>query len=84
MYNEIVKGALDGVKESNPPCLESKDEKVINEIVSQALTHGGYPSVVSSVIFDKWGVRIEGVLMNGNGVLLEFKYDFENGEFTTD
>ena len=85
MYVEIlkiVKGALNGIRESKSPCVESKDERVINEIVSQALTNGGYSQPVCLCIFLNGG--IEGVISNEGIIELKFKYEFERGEFTTD
>ena len=88
MYNEIVKGELDAIRSEALPCIEGKDERVINERVSQALTGAGYPDILCLAIFQNWGIRIEGVIMNGidmnGGPLLHFFYDWESGEFTTE
>jgi hypothetical protein len=85
MYNEIVKGALDGILQTHPESIESKDERVINEIVSQALTNGGYPNIQCLSIFVSWGKKVEGVIHNGVSGVNEFKfrYDFESGKFQT-
>ena len=85
MYNDIVKGALDGILQTNAESIESKDERVINEIVSQALTNGGYPNIQCLSIFLSWGKKVEGVIHNGvNGVNeFKFRYDFESGKFQT-
>jgi hypothetical protein len=85
MYNEIVKGALDSILQTHPESIENKDERIVNEIVSQALTDGGYPNIQCLSIFLNWSKGVEGVIHNGVSGINEFKfrYDFENGEFTT-
>ncbi len=86
MYNEIVKGELDTIRIEALPGIESKDEKVINERVSQALTGAGYPDILCLAIFQNPS-EIEGVLMDGmdmnKGPQLHFFYNWESGEFTT-
>jgi hypothetical protein len=85
MYNEIVKGALDGILQTHPESVESKDERIVNEIVSQALTDGGYPNIQCLSIFRQWGKKVEGVITNVVSEVNEFKfrYDFESGKLQT-
>ncbi len=80
MYNEILKGVLDSIRET-PESLEGKDERVINERVTQALRDRGVMDTVCSAVFLNWGIRIEGLLFNDRGeTFSKFRYDFENGE----
>jgi len=85
MYNEIVKGLLDGIRVDNSPYIESKDERGINQIVSEGLRDGGYPNTQCLSIFRQWGKGIEGVITDGVSGVNEFKfrYDFESGKFQT-
>jgi hypothetical protein len=75
MYNEIIKGILDILRENNPPCIEGKDVKVIGDVVTHALNGNG------ECIGTMDTTEFIGVILNEGDVVHHFKYNFEDGEF---
>ncbi len=79
MYNEIVKGILDLMRESNPPCIEGREVRIINDVIGHELNVKGYPNHQAVCQMDGW--ELEGEILNEGETVYGFTYNFENGDF---
>lgn len=73
MYNEIIEPVLRS--------MNTKDERVINETLSQALTDEGYPDILCLGVYHQHNDTFEGAILDGmnmnNGPIERFIYHYQ-------